>query len=110
MVMTIVNLKNGNVIADKVIFAGTFIKRLKGLMFESNMKKGECLIISPCKMIHTFEMKFPFDIVFLSKSNIVIETNENIRVNRISSFVLGTSAVLELPGGTVKETNMKKRR
>lgn len=104
----IVNLKNNIIIADRVILADTFLKRLKGLMFKPNLRERECLIINPCKMIHTFGMRFSLDIIFLSNSNIVLETIKDIRPNHISLYVLESTKVLELPAGTLKATNTVK--
>lgn len=104
----ITNMSNGNIIAEQAAYADTFISRLKGLMFRNNFNKGEALFIIPCNSIHTFWMKFPIDVVFLSKENTVIYIIENFQPNKISSLLRKAHSVIELPAGTIKECNIKK--
>lgn len=103
----ITNMSNGNIIADQAAYADTFISRLRGLMFRNNFNKGEALVIIPCNSIHTFWMKFPIDVVFLSKENTVIYIIENFQPNKISPLFRKAHSVVELPIGTIKECSIK---
>lgn len=103
----IVNIITENVIAEYASYADTFMTRLKGLMFKKNFNKGEGLIIVPCNNIHTFWMKFPIDVVFLSQDNTVVYVIENLKPNRISPLIRKAHSVLELPVGTIREANIK---
>ncbi len=103
----ITNMSNGNIIAEQAAYADTFISRLRGLMFRNSFNKGEALVIVPCNSIHTFWMKFPIDVVFLSKENVVIYTIENFHPNKISSLLRKAHSVVELPVGTIKECSIQ---
>lgn len=103
----ITNMSNGNIIAEQAAYADTFISRLRGLMFRNSFNKGEALVIVPCNSIHTFWMKFPIDVVFLSKENAVIYTIENFHPNKISSLLRKAHSVVELPAGTIKEYSIQ---
>ncbi|HSQ87816.1 DUF192 domain-containing protein, partial [Romboutsia sp.] len=104
--LRVINTEN-KIIAEDLIVADSFITRLKGLMFKKNFNKGEALIIKPCSSIHTFNMKFSIDVVFISKDNNVLYTIENLKPNRVSPIIRKSYSVLELPAGTIKETNIK---
>ena len=107
----IVNLNNGSTLADNIKVAGTFWGRLKGLMFKSGLAKGECLIIRPCNIIHTFGMRFALDIIFAAERSEavyeVVHVTENIKPYRIGTLVPEADCVLELPAGTVKTSGTK---
>ena len=104
----IINLNNNSILADNIKVASTFWGRLKGLMFKPGLAKGECLIIRPCNMIHTFGMRFPLDVVFVAERGEaayeVVHITENIKPNRVGTLVRAAGCVLELPAGTVKNS------
>ncbi|AEF95414.1 protein of unknown function DUF192 [Desulfotomaculum nigrificans CO-1-SRB] len=59
---------------DNVNFiANTFLTRLRGLLGRSEMPKNTCLILTPCRQVHTFFMRFPIGAVFLNKQGVVGE-------------------------------------
>ena len=53
--------------ADLAFFAGDSQDRRTGLLKHASFPEGEGLLIAPCECIHTFGMKFPIDVVFLSR-------------------------------------------
>ena len=57
-------LKNGNILLSKIKFAESLIERLVGLMFISDLKEHDGLIINSCKSVHTCFMKYNLDIIF----------------------------------------------
>ncbi|MFT8349080.1 DUF192 domain-containing protein [Clostridium saccharoperbutylacetonicum] len=106
--MRVLNKNSNMLLADEVIIANTFMTRLKGLMFKRSLVEGNVLMIKPCNSIHTFFMKFPIDIIFLSKGNVVIHVIENMIPGKISPFVKGAISVLELQSGIIRKTETKK--
>lgn len=106
--MKIINRNSSGILAQKVDIANTFMTRLKGLMFKKNLEENTGMLIYPCNMIHTFFMRFPLDVLFLSKEYKVIHIIENMIPGKTSSFVRKGKYVLELPIGTIKRTNTKK--
>ena len=58
----------------------------------------------PSKGIHTIGMKFPIDVVFLSRDNVVLRLISGMVPNRISGVQLRAYSVLELPNGTIKKS------
>lgn len=106
--MEIINKNNNKLLASKVIIADTFITRFKGLMLKKNLEEDAAMLIHPCNSVHTFFMKFPLDIIFISKEYEVIYVMENMLPGKTSSFIRKSMGVLELPSGTIEKTNTKK--
>jgi len=80
--------------------ADTSGKRRTGLLKHESLPPGQGLWIAPCEAIHTFGMKFPIDVVFLSRKRKVLKVKENMGRRRIA-LCLRAYSVLELPAGTV---------
>ena len=90
-------IKNNNkVIADNVKMADTFLKRLKGLMFQKDLKSGEGILIKPCNSIHTFFMYIPIHVIFLDENNKVVKIFRNYKKNKIITKIKNAKMVLEL--------------
>ncbi|MGD2080668.1 MAG: DUF192 domain-containing protein [Nitrospirota bacterium] len=106
--MKALNARSGKSIADTVVKANSALSRMKGLLGRADFPPGEALLLKPCKLIHTFGMKFPIDVLFLGKGNDVVAVEENLLPNRLSAFVIRASSVLELPAGTLAATDTKK--
>ncbi len=63
-------LYNNGRLLDRVQVADTFLERLKGLMFQRNIKEG--LLLSPCSQIHTYFMREPIDVIYLDRCGHVL--------------------------------------
>lgn len=92
----------GRVLADRADIADTIAKRNTGLLKHLKLDPGDGLLI-PTQAVHTFRMKFPIDIAFLSRKRKVLKIRANMVRGRISMSLLAHS-VLELPAGTLAET------
>lgn len=106
--MEIRNKSNNKIIASEVVMADTFITRLKGLMFKERLEEDSAMLICPCNSVHTFFMKFPLDILFISKEYEVLYVIKNMLPQNISPFIRKSFLVLELPVGTIEKTNTEK--
>lgn len=105
--MKALNARNREILADDVELAVRVTERMKGLLGRKQFFKGKSLWIKPCKSIHTIGMKFPIDVIFLDKNNIIINIKNHFLPNRISSLFLNASSVLELPSGTLVATDTR---
>jgi uncharacterized protein len=101
--LRVTNQTKGIMLADRADIAGTSAKRRTGLLKHSRLEPGEGLWIAPCESVHTFGMKFPIDVVFLSKKKQVLKTRPDMVKSRIA-FSLRAYSVLELPAGTLAQT------
>ena len=92
------------VIASSVDQANTALSRMKGLLGKPSMGENNGLLITPGKSIHTFFMKFPIDVMFLSPSNQVIKLINAMGPFRLSPLVPSAKSVLELSTGTIEKS------
>lgn len=92
---------SGKELAQTLAVADTFFSRLKGLLGKRELPHGEGLWIKPCNSVHTFGMRFPIDVVFLDKENLVVGLAKTLRPNRVSHLYSNASSVIELPLGTI---------
>lgn len=94
-------------LAHAVAVADTSAKRRRGLLKHSSLPSGEALWIVPCEGVHTWGMRFPIDVVFLSRKRRVVKTRKSMGQRRIA-FCLWAHSVLELPAGTLEQTGTEK--
>lgn len=87
-------------IADKVEFGNTFLKRFFGLMGRKNISPDQGFYLEPCSSIHTFNMRFPIDVLFLAKDGTVLEIVHNMKPWRLKASKPKAKITLELMAGT----------
>jgi uncharacterized membrane protein (UPF0127 family) len=102
--MLIINASKKQVLSDQCRLANNFIKRVVGLLNRSSMRPGEGLLLDNCHGIHTLGMRFPIDVVFLDRGLRVLRLAHRVPPFRIGPAAKGAVYVLELPAGTLKET------
>lgn len=101
------NDTSGKLIASHASLAATFRQRLLGLLGRRELRRGEGLVLSPCRSVHTMFMNFPIDILFLDESGRVVTALGTVEPYRRSPAVRRARFVVELPAGTVADTGTK---
>lgn len=99
--------KDDKMIIGNVKKADGFLSRFKGLMFKKEMDRDFGLLIFPCNQVHTFNMKFDIDVVFLSRSFKVLYVKPSMKHGKISKIVLNAYYILELCSGVAAEQEIK---
>jgi len=94
--------KGGIVIAHKVIWAKTSSERRRGLLGRSSLNSAEGIYLAPCEWVHTFRMRFPIDVAFISAGGLILAVHHSLKPNRLSKFVLRAEGALELSAGTLR--------
>ena len=102
--MPVINYTRGIRIADRAEMAGTWLSRLRGLMFRQGLPAGKCLVLSPCNSVHTCFMKFSIDVLFISRVGKVVHMLEDVPPFRFSPVVWEARSVIELPAQTIRFT------
>lgn len=92
-------------LADKAIIADSFVARLVGLLKTPSLVRGDGLYIVPCSQIHMFGMKYAIDVVFMDKLGVVVGLCNSIPPGAMSKLFSRAHACLELPAGTILDTN-----
>ena len=96
---------SGAVLARDVRTAKTLWARFWGLMGRSRLAQGEALLIDPCYSVHTFFMRFPIDIVWVTRQGVVLKVRESVPARRVSG-ALRAYAVVELAGGAARKGDL----
>ena len=102
--MKILNQTRGTVLAERADVARSFWSRLMGLMGRRELPNGGGLVIQPNGSIHTFWMRFPIDVVFVDRANVVVGLQEAMPPNRPYAGARRAHKTLELPVGVIKHS------
>jgi uncharacterized membrane protein (UPF0127 family) len=97
---------SGAVVAERVQLASDPWSRFWGLTGRRELPPGHGLLITPCSSIHMFFMRFPIDVVFLDRDDIVVKIVHGIKPWRMAMGGGGKKA-LELPAGAAKAAGIK---
>jgi len=98
--LTLVNPRSGHSLAHTLTGAFDSASRNKGLLGRDGLEDGHALIIAPTNAIHTIFMRFPIDIVFVTRDGRVAGGRHAVKPWRIAC-AFSAHAVIELPAGTL---------
>ena len=93
----------GLVLADSVRRATSITARMRGLLGGSVLSSREGLLLSPCKQVHTFGMRFPIDIVFCDRTWRVTRVVRGMKPQRVSKVAWRARCAIELCAGAACE-------
>ena len=92
--------RNGETVIVNADVTTSFWERFRGLMFAQSIPDNYGLLIRPCNQIHMLNMKFPLDVIYISKDGTVADIDEDIKPWKIGRTVKDSVAVLEVNSGT----------
>jgi uncharacterized membrane protein (UPF0127 family) len=94
-------------LATELALADTHWSRLRGLLgtAEQDFHDGRGLWIVPCRGVHTLAMRFPIDVVYLSRAGTVVHVERELPPWRFAPVRMQAATVLELPSGKAVETS-----
>ena len=101
------NVTTGSVVADQATVARTFPARVIGLLARRRFEFGEALVFPDCRSIHTIGMRFPIDVVFVSREWRVVAVRSPVAPGRLTVGAWHASATIELPTGTAKRASVR---
>ena len=97
------NARTKELLALRLEGAFDSASRRKGLLGRDAMPADTALAIAPCNAIHMFFMRFPIDVVFVSKQGRIRKISRNVKPWRMSVSP-GAFAVIELAAHAVGRT------
>lgn len=79
--------------------------RAKGLLGVREMAADECILLAPCRSVHTFGMKMGIDVACLDRGLRVLAIREGLAPGKflLTRRVLSTRSVLEARAGAFAE-------
>jgi uncharacterized membrane protein (UPF0127 family) len=91
------------IILKKCIIAKSFWTRFMGLMGKKALPMEEGILFPKCNSIHTFFMRFPIDVILLSKECIVEKTVQELKPWRLLLPQKNVRHVLEVSSGFIEQ-------
>jgi len=105
--LAIRNTRNDRQLADALIAAFDSKNRRTGLLRHESFPDGSAMLIAPTNAVHTFFMRFPIDIAFVTREGRVVKTYGSLPAWRIAA-AFGAYAAIELPAGTLSRSDTVK--
>jgi len=101
--MKVIHKKTNFILGTNIKHANNMFSRLVGLMFIKKMEGMDGLLLEPGNSIHNCFVRFPIDVLFLSKKNEIVKVIRGFKPWRFTRIYFKASKVLELPQGTIPE-------
>jgi uncharacterized membrane protein (UPF0127 family) len=98
--------EDGSTLLDLVEVALTGKERMVGLMGRKELPPGEGLLIPDCRIVHTFFMRFPIDLVYLDGENCVVRIVRKVQPWGFSACWQAQS-VLEMPAEWAAKSSLR---
>ena len=103
-ILRAINETRGTVLCARLEDAGGIAGQGRGLLGRKRLEPDEGMLFvrgrfEPFMWMHMFFMRFPIDIVFLDRNDIVVKLNRELRPWRVSSVVFAARKALELSAG-----------
>src|SRR5688500_11367296 len=86
------------VVADRCIWPARARDRARGLIGRE-LARGEAMILSPGRQVHTFGMRDPIDVLFCTRGWEVIHVVRGMSPRRVSRLIWRAVNVVELQAG-----------
>ncbi len=99
-VVRVVDAATGATVAERARVATSLWARGRGLMLRSGLEPGGGLVIDPCSSIHTMWMRFPIDVLYVGRDDVVVRVAQAMRPWRLGPIFTGARFVIELPAGS----------
>ena len=104
----IANVTRGTTLASSAERARNPWSQLMGLMGRSELAPGSGLVLPGTRGVHTHFMRFPIDVVFYDRDQVVVEVVHGLRPWRFSSYHLRAKGAVELPEGTARASGTQR--
>jgi uncharacterized membrane protein (UPF0127 family) len=101
----LVNERTGALLASVIETAFDSATRRKGLLGRTELPAGQALVLAPCNAIHTFRMRFPIDVLFVTRDGVVTKIVERLGAWRMAAS-FSAFATIELRAGAVGDQDL----
>ena len=93
--------RNGRWIAGPIEAAETPLERMRGLLGRDGLEGSSGMMFSGCSLVHTWFMRFPIDVVFLSREGRILKLCEGLKPFRMAGS-WSAAGVLEMGAGMAR--------
>jgi len=95
----LVNARAGLVVADVVEAAFESKTRRKGLLGRDSLPERHAIVLAPCNAVHTCGMRFPIDVLFVTRDGCVVKIVERLGRWRAAASLRAAFTVELAAGG-----------
>lgn len=78
--------------------------RLRGLLGRPELGDGEGLLLSPCRSVHSWGMRYPIDVVFIDGDGRAVALYPALPPRRRTAWHGDARQALELPAGVIERS------
>ena len=64
--------EDGRVVCEHLLVAARPLRRMRGLLGRAELPSDQGILLRPAGSVHTFFMRFPIDVVFLDREEVVV--------------------------------------
>ena len=90
--------EDGRVVCEHLLVAARPLRRMRGLLGRRSLGSDEGILLRPAGSVHTFFMRFPIDVVFLDREQVVVGIEPSLPPWKTSGR-RGAKTVVELAAG-----------
>ena len=99
---------SGRILFDPLVVADSFWARAIGMLRYAEIAPTFAMLLPQCRAVHTFLMRFPIDIAFLSNDYRVVEVYPEVQAGRlITNRNRNGTHTLEAASGAFHSVNLK---
>jgi uncharacterized protein len=92
------NGRTGRLVASRILAAFDSADRRRGLLGRDRLDPGQVMILAPSNAVHTWFMRFPLDIAFVTRDGRIVKLRSGVRPWRMAAS-LTAYAVVEAAAG-----------
>ncbi|MBP8865557.1 MAG: DUF192 domain-containing protein [Acetobacterium sp.] len=100
-------LRNDIELFGAVKVADRFMSRLVGLLKTSGLSDDQGLLLKKCNQVHTLGMKFPIDVIFLSKDGDILHIEPEMAAGKVSPHIQNAFWVLEVKSESCRRLQLE---
>jgi uncharacterized membrane protein (UPF0127 family) len=105
--LRVVNTRLNRELGTRIRIADRWPARLRGMLARPAPEAGEGLMLTPCRSVHMFGMRYSLDIAFLNASGTVVALYPSLAPGSRTAWHREASHALELPSGTLQGSGTK---
>jgi uncharacterized protein len=102
--LRVVNTGRNWELGTRVRWADGFLSRLRGMTGRPAPRAGEGLLLTPCRSVHMYGIRFPLDVAFLDAAGAVVASYPSLRPGSRTRWHWDAVHALELPAGTLERS------
>ena len=102
--LRVVNTRLNSELGTRIGLANGWLARLRGMLARPAPHPGEGLLLTPCRSVHMYGMRFSLDIAFLDQKGEVVATYPSLAPGSRTHWHRNAAHALELSTGALEES------